>query len=209
MNEVHGRKMTFSEEERIAIVEKHLASETTDQTITKVVQKPPEDLCFYVKPQTIDQKLFEKKRKDKSQEKTRHIILEAFVEMKKNPKKYGKNFKTMIPRYAGVAINLKQVEKMVRQYGGDHCADWCEQALEWAQRITNGESWEAICNDYDKSRWYRLIRGKNGYMIVGGSLNGDDYYPASYVRSIYDCIVNIDDIVDLLDIIVPLIVYED
>lgn len=81
--QVNGRKMTFEEEELIAIVEKHLSSETTKQT-TKVSQKPTEDAWFEVEPQAIDQKLFEKKRKDSRQEATRLFILEAFAEMKDN-----------------------------------------------------------------------------------------------------------------------------
>ena len=61
-------------------------------------------------------------------------------------------------------------------------ADWVEQALEWAQRLFNGESWETICNNADTANWYRVILWKNGcYRFVGGSRN--DYYchPASDV----------------------------
>ena len=31
-------------------------------------------------------------------------------------------------------------------------ADWVEQAFEWAQRISNGESWKTICNDADTAK---------------------------------------------------------
>ena len=61
-----------------------------------------------------------------------------------------------------------------------------EQALEWAQRICNGESWEAVCNDADTANWYRLVVWKNGYgRLVGGSRNRNFYSPASDVDN-YD-----------------------
>lgn len=164
--------MTFSEQELIAIVEEHLSSKTTKQvTTTKVAQKPTEGQWFEVKPLSIDQGLFEKKRKDTEQEATRQLIREAFAEMRRNPEKYGKNFKTMIPKkdwsYKTVAyLKAKACEL------GDHNADWVEQAFEWAQRIANGESWKTICNDPDTANWYRLVVWKNGYArFIGGSLN--------------------------------------
>ena len=69
---------------------------------------------------------------------------------------------------------------------GDHNADWVEQALEWAQRISNGESWEVICNNADTANWYRMIIWKNGYArLVGGSRNRSNVFPASDVHN-YD-----------------------
>lgn len=48
-------------------------------------------------------------------------------------------------------------------------ADWVEQALEWAQRIHNGETWESICNEPDTAKYYRLIIWKSGFAkIIGG-----------------------------------------
>lgn len=110
--QVNGREMTFSEKALIAIVEKHLSSEATQKTTTtKVAQKPTEDAWFEVKPQTIDQELFKKKREDKWQEATRQLILEAFAEMKDNPEKYGKNFKTMMPKKEGPFLKLLHTSK--------------------------------------------------------------------------------------------------
>ena len=55
------------------------------------------------------------------------------------------------------------------QYG-DHLADWVEQAMEWAQRIANGEKWETICNQADTIGCYRVIKGKDGRpKFVGGN----------------------------------------
>lgn len=139
-------------------------------TIAKVVRELTEDKWFEVRPQTIDQRLFEKERKGKKQEATRKLILEAFTEMKNNPEKYGKNFKIMMPKKTWHSKTVAQLKEMASKLG-DHNANWVEQALEWAQRITNGASWESICNYKDTANWYRLVIWKNGYArIVGGSV---------------------------------------
>lgn len=182
----NGREMTFSEQELIAIVEKHLSSKDTKKiTTAKVPQKPTEGEWFEVKPHAIDQKLFEKKRNNNRQEVTRQLILEAFDEMKNNPEKYGKNFKTMMPKKTWSSKTVAQLKEMASNLG-DHNANWVEQALEWAQRIANGESWEAICNDKDTANWYRLVVWKNGYSrLVGGSVDYLIYDPASSVGGSY------------------------
>lgn len=180
--QVDGREMSFSEQELIAIVKEHLSTKTTQQTTTaKVAQKPTEDAWFEVKPQAINQKLFEKKKEDSIQEATRKLILEAFVKMKEKPEKYGRDFKTLMPKKTWDSKTVAQLKEMASNLG-DHNADWIEQALEWAQRISNGESWETICNDKDTANWHRLIVWKHGYnCIVGGSVFFDHDYPASDV----------------------------
>jgi hypothetical protein len=182
--QVDGREMSFTEQELIAIVKEHLSKDTTKQTTTaQVAQKPTENKWFEVKPQTIDQRLFEKKRKDNRQERTRQLILEAFAEMKEYPEEYGKNFKTMMPKKTWDWITAAQLKEMASKLG-DHNADWVEQALEWAQRISNGESWKAICNDRDTANWYRLIVWKKGYnRLVGGGINYSNLPPASCVSN--------------------------
>lgn len=195
--QVNGREMTFSEKELIAILEEHFSSKTTT---SKVAQKPTEDEWFEVKPQAINQKCFEKKRKGISQEAIRQLILEAFVEMKNNPEKYGKNFKTMMPKKEWEAKTVVGLKEMACKLG-DHNADWVEQALEWAQRIANGESWKSICNAPDTANWYRLVVWKNGYArLVGGSVNNSFNFPASVVNfsDYYDD--------DVLNCTVPLVV---
>ena len=201
--QVNGREMTFSEKELIAIIEKHL-SETTQQTTTaKVTRKPTEDAWFEVKPQAIDQKLFEKKRNDNRQEATRKLILEAFAEMKENPEKYGKNFKTMMPQKTWSSKTVAQLKEMASNLG-DHNANWVEQAFEWAQRIANGESWEAICNNKDTANWYRLVVWKNGYArLVGGSVCNVNCKPVS---GVYDDFYYDND--DLYDTVPLVVLYE-
>ena len=84
---------------------------------------------------------------------------------------------------------------------GDHIADWVELALEWAQRIQNGETWKSLCNNPDTTNCYRLVVWKNGdARLVGGSICDDNYLPATDVtgNDFYDN--------DFLSDTVPLIV---
>ena len=180
---IHGREKTFSEQELIAILEKHFSNEATEQATTaNVAQAPTEEQWFKVNPQEIDQSLFQKKRKNMRQEETRKLILEAFDEVKSSPEKYDRKFKTMMPKKTWIRKTAVELNQMACELG-DHNADWVEQALEWAQRICNGENWEAICNNADTANWYRMILWKNGYYrLVGGSRNNHDNYPASDVN---------------------------
>lgn len=183
---IHGREKTFLEQELIAILEKYLSNEAIEQTTTaNVAQVPTEDQWFEVNPQAINQSLFQKKRKDERQEKTRKLILEAFAEVKSSPEKYGRKFKTMMPKKTWISKTVKELKQLACELG-DHNADWVEQALEWAQRICNGESWEAVCNNVDTANWYRLVVWKNGYArLVCGSRDSFNYHPASDVSD-YD-----------------------
>ena len=146
------------------------------EQIMRNVTKPTEGEWFEVKPQDINQKLFRRKRKDEEQERVRKIIIEAFVEMKENPEEYGRSFKTMMPEKTWDSKTVFELKKMACQLG-DHNANWVEQALEWAQRIANGESWEAICDDVDTANWYRLVVWKYGYTrrVGGSSVDCDKY----------------------------------
>ena len=184
---IHGRERTFSEKELIAILEKYFSNEATEQATTaKVAQVPTEDQWFEVNPQTINQSLFKKKRKDERQERTRKLILEAFAEVKSSPEKYGRKFKTMMPKKTWTSKTVAELKQLACEFG-NHNADWVEQALEWAQRICNGESWEAVCNNADTANWYRLVVWKNGYArLVGGSRSEGNVYPASDVDNV-DC----------------------
>lgn len=177
---IHGRERTFSEKELIAILEKYFSNEATEQATTaKVAQVPTEDQWFEVNPQTINQSLFKKNRKDERQERTRKLILEAFAEVKSSPEKYGRKFKTMMPKKTWTSKTVAELKQLACEFG-NHNADWVEQALEWAQRICNGESWKAVCNNADTANWYRLVVWKNGYArLVGGSRHDDNYFPAS------------------------------
>lgn len=181
--QIGGREMTFSESELIEILENHFANqkEAHEQKEHKTMQKPTEGKCFEVNPKAINQNLFSKKREDPMQEQTRQIILEAFVKISEEPEKYGRPFKTMIPEKTWSFKMVEELKKIANNLG-DHMADWVEQALEWAQRIANGETWEAVCNEADIENWYRLVVWKNGYTrLVGGASEYDNSYPASAV----------------------------
>ena len=176
---VNGRKMVFSKEELSTIVEKHLNS--VEETKTKIVEIPAEEKWFRVYPRAINQELFQTKREDDSQEEARLLILEAFDKVKANPEKYGKTFETTIPKKTWVEKKVSELKELAIEYGG-HMADWVEQALEWAQRINNGESWEAICNQVDTSNWYRTIIWKNTCArLVGGAERLGAHIPASCI----------------------------
>lgn len=184
---IHGREKTFSEQELIAILEQHFSNEATEQeTTTKMVLGPTEGQWFEVNPQAIDQSLFQNKRNDARQEKTRNLILEAFKEVRNNPEKYCRKFKTMMPKKTWSSKTVKELKQLACNFG-DHNAEWVEQALEWAQRIYNGESWETVCNNADTANWYRLVVWKNGYArLVGGSRDVSSSHPASDVGD-YGC----------------------
>ena len=161
-------------------------------------EKPTEGKWFKVNPLAINQQLFKRKRSDYQQEQTRQLILKAFEEMKNNPK-YAKPFKTMMPEKTWESKTVGELKELASKLG-DHNADWVEQALEWAQRIANGESWEKICNRSDMANWYRLVVWKNGdTRLVGGSRKVDFYNSASGVSSFsYHGDVNVDYAVPLV-----------
>lgn len=154
----------------------------------KYASVPTEGKWFRIDPLSIDQNLFKEKREDSCQEETRQLILEAFEKMKEDLK-YTKPFRTIILkktwRYRTVG-ELKELAKKI----GDHNVDWVEQALEWAQRIANGESWEDICNKNDTTNCYRLVVWKNGRArLVGGLYNPGrfgSHHSVSYISK-SDC----------------------
>ena len=201
---INGRKKTFSEQELIAILEKHFSSEAAKHETTAMVAKvPTEGKWFEVNPQSINQGLFKKERKDREQERTRNLILEAFTEVKRNPEKYGKKFKTMMPSNTWISKTAEELKQMAYELG-DLNADWVEQALEWAQRICNGETWETVCNKADTANWFRLVKWKDGYArIVGGSHCSRNYNPPSGV-SYLGCFSN----TRLFDTVPLVVLYE-
>jgi len=140
---------------------------------------PIEGKWFEVNPTTINKKICKRRRNDFKQELTRQLILEAFEEIERNPDKYANPFKTMIPEKNWTEISGEKAQIIANQLEG-YVADWVEQALEWAQRIDNGESWKTICNEADKSKYCRILFWKNGFIrIVGGSISNG--YSASDV----------------------------
>ena len=171
--QVNGREMTFSKEELTSIVEEHLRNKKskTNQEITAscTLSVPKIGKWFEVKPLTINRQLFVATRENSNEEKNRKLILEAFEELDYHPKYYAKTFWTMIPEgntYQGKFVY--QIKDSVRNKGG-HMANWVEQALEWAQRISNGETWRNL-HKADKGLPHRFVIWKDGEVrLVGGS----------------------------------------
>lgn len=190
-----GQKKTFSEEELIAIVEEHLQNPKAQIKKEKIefAPVPMEGKWFKVEPLTIDKTLFKEKRKNSSQERTRQLILKAFEKIKWNSE-YARSFKTIMPPKKWASRTVKELKDMACKLG-DHNANWVEQALEWAQRIHNGETWEDICNKPDTANWYRVVVWNNvGHVcLVGGSREFQDKRPASDV-TLHDPYRDIDDI---------------
>lgn len=196
---IHGRERTFSEQELIAILEKYFSKEAPKHT--SIAKNPTEGKFFRVDPMKIDRSRFEKPMSEKSWESTRKIIQEAFVEVDKHAEKYAYPFSTLIPMKSWSDYKtVPELKKYATELGG-HMADWVEWALELAQRIVNGESWEVICNYADNLQFHRMIVWKNGYCrIIGGSTKLSNDSPASKVHN-----YNYSD-VDVSSLAVPLVV---
>lgn len=175
-----GRKETFDSVVSFNVTEEQNTNEECHAT--DVEKSPTEGKFFEVNPLGIDRSKFEKPMRNKRQEWTRQIIQEAFAEVDKHPEKYASAFYTLIPEKKWDGYKTVAELKAYANDLGGLMADWVEQALEWAQRIFNGESWEAICNNADTAKWYRMIVWKNGCArLVGGSRDDDYDILASFV----------------------------
>lgn len=181
----NGRKETFDGVASFNVTEEQTTNEECH--VSDVAQTPTEGKFFEVNPLRIDRSKFVKPMSNKKQEWTRQIIQEAFAEVDKHPEKYASAFYTLMPEKKwSVYKNVAELKEHANDLGGQ-MADWIEQALEWAQRIFNGESWEAICNNADTTNWYRMIIWKSGYgRLVGGSLIDDNSVPSTDISN-YDC----------------------
>lgn len=174
----NGKKETFDGIASFNVITNEKCHETD------VARAPTEGKLFEVKPLRIDRRMFKMPRADPQQEWTRQIIREAFAEVDKHPGRYGSTFYTLIPKISKKKWGGYKVIAGLEGYANDLgglMAEWVEQALEWAQRISNGESWETICNNADTANWHRIVRWQDGYYrSVGGSRINFDW-PASHV----------------------------
>lgn len=184
---VHGRKQSFSEDELTAILEEYYERKAIENnSITKVTSTPTEGNWFIIRPMMIDEKLFQEKRKKPEQETTRQKILNAFAEMHKYPEKYSQPFKTLYPERTWPDDKQKSLQELrnIAKVIGDDEADETEQALEWAQRIQNGESWNVVCKHTDTAISRRAIRFKNYglHKIVGGPNGASHVFENPYTN---------------------------
>ena len=187
---VNGQERTFSEEELTTILNEYFK-----QGKYFKIDATHIDRWFEINPKSIDRKLFILKRSNEGEEKLRQLILEAFKEVDKNPK-YNIPFKTIYPvmrwvgtptMSGGIAMpTIEEYEKIVENIGGDHMADWVEQALEWAQRISDGEEWIYLCYGTDSADWCRLVKWKNGETRLVGGASKSKFrwtYPPCHISS--------------------------
>lgn len=176
-----GREITLEGVQNISVLEEDFQSDypkKQEKEISEVTSEKEEG--FRVNPFAISMNLFKEARLDSSQEETRKLILEAFEELKKNSR-YAKSFKVIIPDKRWESKTTGELKELASEIGSHH-QDWVELAFEWAQRIANGESWEDICNEADKSMWYRTVIWKNGFVrIIGGATKNGKENPASHI----------------------------
>ena len=183
---VNGRR--FSDKEIEKIVREYLSNKMTPK-----VEQP-----FEVNPLEIDRDLFKMPRKNPKQERTRKLIVEAFDQMDRNPK-YKKTFYTLMPEKTWDAESISEMVKIAGKRG--KMATWIHQALEWAQRIQNGASWEELCNKPDSANWFRIIRWKTNYRIVGGARVNYDwagYSPANVDEEVLKLEILVEDSIPLI-----------
>lgn len=136
----------------------------------ELAKVPTEGKLFEVNLMKIDRSIFRRRKKDWRQEATRKRINKALKNADMFPEKYGESFYTYIPtKKWNTEKTIYELEQYSNILGGCMC-DWVEQALEWAQRISNGETWEEVCNYVDTAKFFRVIIGEDSsHIIVGGS----------------------------------------
>lgn len=135
---------------------------------------PMEEETFEVDLSRIKKELFRIPRKDDKQEQIRQLILEALSEADSTAQK----FTIYVPkRKEDGRCRVSWLASYAKKMGG-RVATFYEWILVLAQRISNGESWETICNNYDTAPNYWMVWwGKNRYgedifFIVGGCKYG-------------------------------------
>lgn len=146
---------------------------------------PQKNDWYKVTPHLISRTLFKNPRRDPWQEQLRCLINDAFEEVDKNPyAPYTKTFYVLIPdKIWNKPVKVYTLNNYACELG-DGMASWIEQALEWAERISNGESWQSLCDTVDKTKWYRLIIWKNNkYISVGGSSKNNTCHVKTHLQS--------------------------
>ena len=181
-----GRKENFDNVASFNVVEE--TSTLKVFNAYEVAKTPSDEKLFEVNPLEIDRRYFREQRKNLLQENTRQVILKAFDEFDKCPGSYYSSFYTLIPKKRwGNWKNGRELCDYANCLDLEgHMANWVEQALEWAQRISNGESWEDICSKRGNIKRSRVILGGNGiYLLVGceGLLPASNIHDTGYLSN--------------------------
>ena len=175
--QVDGRELSLEEVE--AIVREHFSKKEEAKTILK----PMEGIPFEVKPLSINWDLFATERTAVNQENARRLILMAYDQVKKYPEKYAQPFKTIMPIKVWDYASMWFLTRVAEHMGGD-VTDMVEWALQLAQRLHNGETWDDVCEKPDTANWYRVVKEKS-YYFVGGSRKLKHTFPASRLGCAY------------------------
>lgn len=167
------------------------------ELLCEVAQTPMVGKLFEIDVSRIDRSRFQEPRKDWSQEDRRRTILDSFDMVDKNAEKYACKFYTLIPEKNWIGgKKVSELEAYAKDLGG-LMADWVEQALEWAQRISNGESWEDICKKHDAIHLHRVVLWRDGdYRRVGGFGSTVSYVFGTNIK----CFTTMNDAVPLITI---------
>ena len=164
---VFGIEQSYTLDEISAILEEHREMKGTTYGLREKIMI---GRWFRVTPATINQKLFQEKRENWYQEEFRQRILEVFKDFKRYPERL-RPFKTIVPFEEG-AWSAEGLDAIADKYDG-HVANWYEQELEWAQRISNGESWEEVCNEMGGPRKIcYIVRSSKHYLVGLRNKNG-------------------------------------
>lgn len=158
-------------------------------------KKPKAGHKFCVDLQSIDVEKIEKMPCKVYYEGIKKVVLYALKLAQVMPAKYGNRFYTYIPYLEELEFDdfkFEVVSQLV-EFGskiGDHCADWIEQGLEWAQRIQNGEDFVSLCEIQDAIEYSRIVVFDDDMLWnVGGGGNDVHSYcvpPADVVPTRYD-----------------------
>lgn len=161
----------LNKEQLISILEKNFNLSVTDVILREVQSPPREGMGYVVIPLGIDEELFEEERVDAKQEETRQAILRAFKLLNSDPKKYGKNFMSIVP-----LCYLCKIDEVTHELIDGVIGLEFNQVIEWAQRIANGETWEDMCNKKDRMNAYRVLfkDDEHGEKILVGGCSLDD-----------------------------------
>jgi len=142
------------------------------ELLYEIAKTPTVGKLFEVRPLEIDRRNFEKPmRNDSKEEWTRLLIKAAFAEVDRHPEKYASPIYTLIPEknWGNHWRNIAELKAYANDLGGE-MADWIMQALEWAQRINNGETWNNVCTCLDPIIYLRMVIWNDGHVrLVGGS----------------------------------------
>ena len=171
MIKVDVNEITVTVKELVSILEQHFK-------ILNVVKG------VEVNPITIDESIFEMGEKGyySHEEYIMQLIQKAFIEMKKDLRRYARPFEIVTPAELEPVYTEEKMVALAEQYG-DHLADWVEQALEFAQKIANGED---IFNKSDDSKWFRAISWQDGHVcLVGGSEEFNNHDCASAIHEFH------------------------